>query len=81
MGVVAWLLVFLIWATSTVFESWGAMGPANVYLVLLSATWFIGLGLVVIVLAHTRRVARYLTEAYRDGEEPWLVRQLRKVFG
>ena len=55
-----------------------ADGPADVTLVLLSATWFIAIALVALLLYRSPDLGRCLTESYRAGEGPWLVRWLRR---
>lgn len=74
-----WMAIFLVWALPTVLRSWGADGDANVQLVLLSVTWFAAAALVVLLVARAPLAARYLTEAYRQGEGPCLVRRLRQL--
>lgn len=76
---VVWLVVFILWAAPTVFGSWRSDGPADVTLVMLSVTWSIAIGFVSLLLFRSPVAARFLTEAYRSGEGPWLVRMLRKV--
>lgn len=78
-ALMAWMAVFLTWAAPTVLRSWRADGDANVTLVLLSVTWLAAGVLVVLLLRGAPSAARYLTEAYREGEGPWLVRVLRRV--
>lgn len=75
---VAWLAVFVVWAAPTVTSTWTADGPADVTLVLLSATWFIAIALVALLLYRSPDLGRCLTESYRAGEGPWLVRWLRR---
>ena len=50
-------------------------------LVLLSATWFAALGLLIAALAKAPAVARYLSESYRQDEGPWAVRMIRRLLG
>jgi len=76
-----WLLVFLALACPTVLRSWQADGDLQPVLVLLTATWFVAVGLLVAALWQARAVARYLSESYRQDEGPWLVRQLRRLIG
>lgn len=74
-----WMLVFVGWSAPTVLRSWTAHGVPEVSLVLLSATWVAAIGLVGLLLVRSRAAARYLTEAYRGSEGPWLVRVFRRV--
>jgi hypothetical protein len=74
-----WMLAFLALACPTVWRSWSAGGPVDPKLVLLSATWLAAIGLLAVCLLNARALARYLSESYRQGEGPWLVRMLRRL--
>lgn len=74
-----WMLLFLALACPTVLRSWSWHGDVQPKLVLLSATWFAAIGLLVTALAKAPSAARYLSESYHAGEGPWLVRVIRRV--
>ena len=74
-----WLIVFVVLAIPTVVASWDNSGDPNPTLILLSATWLVALPLIVIAAKLTLSAVRYLDEAYRVDEGPWLIRQLRRV--
>jgi len=74
-----WLLMFLGLAAPTVFGSWSADGDPQASLILLSATWFAAIALLVSAVIKGPEVARYLSEAYRQGEGPWLVSIIRRM--
>jgi hypothetical protein len=74
-----WLLMFLGLAAPTVFGSWSAEGDPQASLILLSATWFAAIALLVSAVIKGPGVARYLSEAYRQGEGPWLVSVIRRM--
>jgi hypothetical protein len=75
----AWLLLFIGLAAPTVFRSWPVEGDPQSSLILLSATWVAALVLLVTVISKGPEVARYLSEAYRQGEGPWLVLVMRRM--
>jgi hypothetical protein len=77
---VAWFMVFLLLSTSDVIHTWGVDGDNEPEFVLLTATWFVGIGLLLTTLWNARRAARYLSECYRTGEWPPHVRLLRWLF-
>lgn len=74
-----WMLLFLGLACPTVLRSWTSHGDVQPKLVLLSATWFAAIGLLVTAVAKAPSVARYLSDSYRQGEGPWLVRIMRRM--
>lgn len=78
-GLCVWLLIFLVLAAPTVFRSWSADGNLQASLVLLSATWFAAVCLLVAAVIKGPELARYLSEAYRHGEGPWLVKIIRRM--
>lgn len=74
---VSWLCVFLTWAAPTMLRSWSAGGDPKVPLVLLSASWFVAVGMLVTAVLNAPQLARYLSESYRTDEGPWPVRAIR----
>jgi len=76
-----WLLLFLALACPTVLRSWTASGEVQPKLVLLTATWLAAIGLLGTALAKAPAAGRYLSESYRAGEGPWLVRVMRRLVG
>jgi hypothetical protein len=77
--VCGWTIVFLALAGPTMLRSWKAPGDVQPVLVLLTATWFAAVGLLMAALTRAPAVARYLAESYHAGEGPWLVRMLRRL--
>jgi hypothetical protein len=75
-ALVVWLLVFVSLAAGPVVDSRRDLGEPT--LILLAATWLVAIGLLVVVLGHTRRVARYLVESYRADELPPLLSPLER---
>jgi hypothetical protein len=75
LALIVWMIVFVVWAAPTVFRSWAADGSPDVTLVLLSVTWFLAVSLVGLMLLRSPVAGRYLIEAYREGDGPWLVRR------
>ncbi len=76
-----WMLVFLALACTSVLRSWTSHGAVQPKLVLLSATWFVAIGLLVVCVVKARAVGQYLSESYHQGECPWLVRLIRRLLG
>jgi hypothetical protein len=76
----AWMTVFVVWAAPTVVRSWTSDGEANATLALLSATWLVALGFILVLLVRFPTAARYLAEAYRTDQGPLPVRLLRRMF-
>lgn len=77
---VSWFTVFLLLSTSDVIHSWGVHGKTEPAFVLLTASWLVGIGLLLVTVWNARRAARYLSECYRTGDWPLPVRVLRFLF-
>lgn len=75
-----WFIIFLLLSTPWVIQSWMADGNVEPGYVALTASWLMGIGLLVAVGWNARRTANYLSESYRTGEWPPLVRLLRWLF-
>jgi hypothetical protein len=75
------MLAFLLLACPTVWRSWSADGAVQPRLLLLSATWFAAIGLLVVCLWKAQAVGRYLADSYHRGEGPWPVRIIRRLLG
>lgn len=77
--IVAWNLLFLLLSAPTVLQSWAARGSVSPVLVLLSATWIVSMGLVIVALLNGRRAVRYLLDSYPPASRPGFLRLLARM--
>lgn len=75
----AWLSVFLVWASPTVWQSWFAQGDPKIHLFLLSATWVLAGGLVMLAVRKGRDVLTYISESYHSTDDFLALRMVRRV--
>ena len=73
------MVLFLVWASPTMFHSWTADGDLQVPLVLLTATEAIAIGFLGLAVLRLLPTLRYISESYRDDEHPWPVRAIRWI--
>ena len=77
---VVWFVVFLVLSTGGVIGSWTADGAVKPEYVILTATWLVGIALLVVTLWNARRTARYISDSYHTGDWPLPARLLRWLF-
>lgn len=76
-----WLLLFVLLALPTVWQSWATDGTVEPVLVLLTAAWLVAIALLALVVWKVPTAVTYLTASYRPDEMPWLLRLIRRRRG
>lgn len=71
-----WLLLFIVMASCSVFDSLRADGDIEPALVSLVATWLTAVVLTLVVVSRFPVVVQYIHDSYRDDDRPWYAKVL-----